>query len=72
MSESKPMERSRQLELRRMQLQRMQYQVAIEQSKLHVEELADKIEVEKERVIQTERQIVELDSKIEVAKNQGG
>lgn len=66
------MERSRQLELRRMQLQRMQYQVAIEQSKLHVEELADKIEVEKERVIQTERQIVELDSKIEVAKNQGG
>jgi len=67
MAESNGMERSRQLELRRMQIQRMQYEVAVEQAKLHVEELHDKIAAEKERIEQTEGQIIVLDQKIRTA-----
>lgn len=68
MPEQNGMERSRWLELRRMQIQRMQYGVAVEQSKLHVEELRDKIAEQEERVKQTEKQIVELDEKIAAAQ----
>jgi len=45
----------------------MQYEVAVEQAKLHVEELHDKIAAEKERIEQTEGQIIVLDQKIRTA-----
>lgn len=61
-------ERTRRMELRRLELQRMQYQVAVTSSELQIEELHDRIAAEQERIVQTKRQLQELEEKIATAR----
>ena len=68
MPDQNGMERSRYMELRRMQIQRMQYGVAVEQAELEIEEYMDKIARAGERIRQTQEQIAVTDGKIEAAK----